>query len=101
MLSHVAVVPSHEDSHDSPATQTFELIVQGDLTIHCAGCEARAENVVSRIPGVRDAKASHRDQTLRVALDPAEASVEAVQEKLAQIGYATVLDSDGDRDEAQ
>ncbi len=77
------------------ATQTFELIVRGDVTMHCAGCEARAESVVSRIPGVRNVKASHRDQTLRVALDPAEASLEAVQEKLAQIGYATVLVSNG------
>lgn len=55
--------------------------------IHCSGCEARIQSLVSRFPGVKEVKAEHRTQLVRVTLDLEETSPEEIKEKLADLGY--------------
>lgn len=57
--------------------------------IHCTGCEARIESVLSRLPGVGQVKADHRAQAVRLALDAGETTLETVKQKLAELGFET------------
>ena len=57
--------------------------------IHCAGCEARIQSVLARVPGVEEVKASHQTQVVRLTLDPGKVSVQEVREKLEDLGYKT------------
>lgn len=58
-----------------------------DKAIHCAGCENRIQTVLSRVPGVRAAKADHRTQKVAVTIDAEKTSVEEVLERLERIGF--------------
>lgn len=60
-----------------------------DHLIHCAGCEGRIESILNKLPGVLTVKADHRTQKVQVGLDPAKVSLQAVQDKLAAMGYET------------
>ena len=60
-----------------------------DKGIHCAGCEARIENVLSRFPGVQDVKADHQTQRIRLTLSPSSVAIQEVKEKLEDLGYST------------
>ena len=61
--------------------ETCEIEVL-DKGIHCAGCEARIQNVLSRVSGVKEVKASHETQKVELTLDPDETSLESVRGKL-------------------
>ena len=71
------------------AIESHELVVRGEQTIHCVGCQTRIETVLARMSGVTDAKASHRDQTVRISLNLELVTVRQVREKLEQVGYET------------
>ena len=67
---------------------THEIQVQ-DKAIHCAGCEARIQSVLARMPGVEEVKADHKTQKIQLTLDSASVSVQDVKEKLEDLGYTT------------
>ncbi len=57
--------------------------------IHCEGCEARIQSVLTKMPGVQDAKASHKTQKVDLTLDSASVSIQEVKDKLEGLGYDT------------
>lgn len=68
--------------------ETHEITVL-DKAIHCAGCEARIQSVLTRMPGVQEARANHKTQKVDLTLDPASVSLQEVKDKLEDLGYAT------------
>ena len=69
--------------------ETLKLTVKGEETIHCVGCENRAQSVVSTLPGVLKVKADHNTQEIRITLDQDRVSLKDVREKLDFMGYQT------------
>jgi copper chaperone len=67
--------------------QTLEFVVTGEDKMHCAGCEERVSNVLRRLPGVQEVKASATTQQVLVSIDPSQVGVEQVRAKLEQLGY--------------
>jgi len=72
---------------ETPMTSLFEFQVVGEQQIHCAGCESRISYALRRVPGVRDVQASADTQQIAVVVDPAQVTLEAIQEKLQTLGY--------------
>lgn len=68
--------------------ETFEIEVL-EKGIHCAGCETRVRNVLSRTPGVKEVEASQKTQKVQLTLDPEKVSVQQIREKLQDLGYKT------------
>ena len=60
-----------------------------DKGIHCAGCEARIQSVLLKLPGVQEVKANYKTQNVLLQLDPQKLTVQAVKEKLEDLGYNT------------
>ena len=60
-----------------------------DNAIHCGGCEARIQSVLTKVPGVQKAKASHKTQKVHLTLDSGSVSIEEVKDKLEDLGYST------------
>ncbi|MCH8296794.1 MAG: heavy-metal-associated domain-containing protein [Chloroflexi bacterium] len=60
-----------------------------DKGIHCAGCEARIQNVLLKLPGIQEVKANYKTQNVLLQLDPQKLTVQAVKEKLEDLGYST------------
>ncbi|MCH8987280.1 MAG: heavy-metal-associated domain-containing protein [Chloroflexi bacterium] len=60
-----------------------------DKGIHCAGCEARIQSVLLKLPGVQEVKANYKTQNVLLQLDPQKLTVQAVKEKLKDLGYST------------
>ncbi len=53
------------------------------------GCEARIQNVLSKLPGIQEVKANYKTQNVLLKLDPQKLTVQTVQEKLDELGYST------------
>ena len=68
--------------------ETHEITVL-DKAIHCEGCEARILSVLTRMPGVQEAKASYKTQKVHLTLDSASVSIQEVKDKLEDLGYDT------------
>ncbi len=68
--------------------ETHEITVL-DEAIHCAGCEARIRSVLTRMPGVQEAQASHKTQKVHFTLDSGSVSIQEVKDKLEDLGYDT------------
>ena len=68
--------------------ETHEVTVL-DKAIHCEGCEARIQSVIARVPGVQQAKASHKTQKVHLTLDSASVSIQDIKDKLEDLGYST------------
>ena len=60
-----------------------------DKGIHCSGCEARIQNVLSKLPGVQEVKADYKTQSVLLKLDPQKLNRQAVKEKLEELGYSS------------
>ena len=60
-----------------------------DKGIHCSGCEARIQSVLSKLQGVHSVKANYKTQSILIKLDPQKLTVQAVKEKLEELGYST------------
>ena len=69
-------------------TESHELDVL-DRGVHCAGCEARIESVLARVPGGAEVKADHRTQKVRLILDPDDVSIQELIERLESLGFRT------------
>ncbi len=70
-----------------PDTNTLNLKVVGQHTLHCSGCERTAEFTLSRLPGVKSVKADHKAQTIQISLASDEIDLEKVKAELDWIGY--------------
>ncbi len=68
--------------------ETHEITVR-NKAIHCEGCEARIQSVLAKMPGVQEAKASHKTQKVDLTLDSARVSIQEVKDKLEDLGYDT------------
>jgi len=68
--------------------ETCEIQVL-DKGIHCAGCETRIQNVLAKVPGVREVKARHKTQKVDLLLDPEVVTVQHIRETLEDLGYNT------------
>lgn len=66
---------------------TFNFLVTGEEKIHCEGCESRISNALKRLSGVREVKASAKNQRVVVTVDPAEAGPDQVRAGLERLGY--------------
>ena len=60
-----------------------------DDGIHCAGCETRIQKVLSKLPGIQEVHADHKAQNILLKFDPRKLTVQAVKEKLEELGYST------------
>ena len=48
--------------------ETHEIQVL-DKALHCAGCEARIQSVLARMPGVQEVEADHKTQKIHLTLE--------------------------------
>lgn len=53
----------------------------------CDGCERRVSSALTRLRGVREAKADHRAERVAVSYDPERVSEQALREQIEQAGY--------------
>ena len=70
---------------------TRVLAVEG---MHCAACAAKVERAARATAGVRGASVAYATRKLRVELDAAGGSLEAVARSVARAGYALDLSRD-------
>ena len=68
--------------------EQLELTIK-DKGIHCAGCEARIQILLTRLPGVEQVKAEYKTQRVHLTLDSERVSLDQVREKLENMGYKT------------
>ena len=73
--------------------QQLVLQVSG---MSCSGCEQRIGNALRRLDGVSRSSADHRSGQVRVAHDPAQVSAEKLRARIEDMGYAVVVDVDGE-----
>ncbi|TAM90821.1 MAG: copper chaperone [Candidimonas sp.] len=66
---------------------TFE--VTGDQRLHCEKCEQRVTKLLTPLPGVRQARATAREQRIEVLLDPNATQPAAIIRCLREAGYET------------
>ncbi len=66
-------------------TWTFEVI--GTQGMNCEGCENAVQRSLTRLLGVREAKADHHTQRVVVQVDPAQTDAEVIKARLAVSGY--------------
>ena len=64
-------------------------VISQERTIHCAGCEARIQILLTRLPGVEQVKAEYKTQMVHLTMDSEIVSLEQVREKLEDMGYKT------------
>jgi Cd2+/Zn2+-exporting ATPase len=55
----------------------------------CANCAATIRGAVERLPGVSDVKLSVMSETLTLALDETQTPREAIEKRVASLGYST------------
>ena len=59
----------------------------------CAACSTRVEKGLSRMEGVHDANVNLATEQATISYDPKTTSVNALREKVAALGYDTVIES--------
>ena len=68
--------------------QTMEFVVTGEQKMHCSACEARVAYTLRQLDGVREVRASAKNQHVLVVSDRVGAvDTKQVSEKLREIGY--------------
>jgi copper chaperone CopZ len=63
---------------------TLELTVTG---MTCGGCENAVVRSVTRLEGVANARAAHKDNHVSVTFDPAKVSPADIKARIAELGY--------------
>lgn len=53
----------------------------------CDGCERRVSGALTRLDGVRNAKADHRAERVAVSYDHERVSEQALREQIEEAGY--------------
>ncbi|MBQ9667136.1 MAG: heavy metal translocating P-type ATPase [Prevotella sp.] len=64
------------------------------LGMMCAGCSARVEQKLSKMPGVSEASVNLSTRTVLLDYDPAATSLQQMKDALGQIGYDMVIEDD-------
>ena len=72
-------------SDDEPKTLSWK--VSG---MDCASCAATIRGAVERLPGVSDVKLSVMTETMSLALDESRTRRDAIEKRVASLGYTTV-----------
>ena len=67
-----------------------ETLVLQVMGMSCTGCEQRIAMVLSHLDGVLRSSADHATGAVRVVLDPARNSEQAVSDAIEQAGYQVV-----------
>jgi copper chaperone CopZ len=70
----------------------IEIPVEGML---CEGCERTVQAALTRIEGVRDAKADHQAKRVRVSFDPERVDEQRLRAQIEQAGYQPVAEEVG------
>ena len=70
------------------------FIVHGIRECHMVGgiyliWEIPIEGVLGRLPGIQEVKANYKTQNVLLKLDPQKLTVQAIKEKLQELGYTT------------
>ena len=68
---------------DHPMT-TETITVKG---MSCAHCEARVNNALSALPGVKDSKASAKKSSVTVRFDETAVTLDAIRNAVTEAGY--------------
>jgi len=68
-------------------SETLNLKVVGEHTMHCAGCEHSVTYALSQLPGVEEVKADWKNQDIQVDLSSDEVDLEKIKAELDWIGY--------------
>ncbi|WID94855.1 heavy metal translocating P-type ATPase [Bosea vestrisii] len=69
-----------------PETETLSWKVGG---MDCASCAAKIRGAVERLPGVSDVRLSVMSETLTLALDESRTGRDAIEKRVASLGYKT------------
>ena len=80
---HPVVLPEQVAAEEKPAFAERTVRITGMM---CEHCEAAVKGALEKVPGVREATASHQAGTARVVLD-GEVSDEALTQAVEAIGY--------------
>ena len=70
----------------------IEIPVEG---MRCEGCERTVQAALTRIEGVRDAKADHQAGRVRVSFDPERVDEPRLRAQIEQAGYDPVAEEVG------
>lgn len=62
--------------------------------MHCQGCEHVIEHAVTRLVGVRAARANYSTETVAVDFDPRATPFAAIRASVEQLGYRVVADAE-------
>lgn len=73
--------------------ETYTLRVEGEQTMHCAGCANAVEVGLSDLPGVQHVTAEHTTQQVEVSTDVEQTDLDAIRAQLGRMGYQTELAS--------
>lgn len=65
---------------------TFKIT--GPETMHCTACTQRVDTALKRLSGVRQVHADVTTQEILIRFDPRTVSLQEIQSRLAQMGYA-------------
>ena len=68
-------------------TETLNLKVIGDHTMHCAGCERSITFSLSQLPGVEEVKADWKTQAIQIDFSSDKVDLEKIKAELDWIGY--------------
>lgn len=71
----------------------IEIPVEG---MRCEGCERAVRAALTRLDGVRDAKADHRAKRVRISFDPELVDLQQLQAQIEQAGYEPVVVEEAD-----
>ena len=73
--------------------ESIALLVTGDQSLVCEGCERRVERLLKAVPGVGKVRAHAKNQRIEVLFDRALIEPQAMIQRLGEIGYHTTLDA--------
>ena len=71
-----------------PQIETYEIPVL-DKGIHCPGCEVGIQRMLSKLPGIKEVKASYKSQLVSVTMNAEEVTAQKIREKLDDLGFKT------------
>lgn len=78
--------PSQLDRHvyQYEESAAIDIIIDG---IHCASCVWLNENIISRLPGVKNARVNYATTRARVLFDPMVVSPAIIFKRISELGY--------------
>lgn len=71
--------------------ETYILRVEGEQTLHCAGCANAVEVGLADLPGVQYVTAEHMTQQIEIDTDVEQTDLGAIRAQLGRMGYQAEL----------